>query len=90
MEKLGLGLATPDLDVVAVPVGGGDLVAAAAGQIAAVLADRPRANALGARAASYAALHFAPAEVAAAHLAHYERVAAPRRSPDQPAITRSA
>ena len=67
-----------------------DAPAAAAGQIAAVLADRPRAKALGARAASYAALHFAPAKVAAAHLAHYERLAAPRRAPDQPAITRSA
>lgn len=67
-----------------------DAPGAAAGQIDALLADRPRAKALGAGAASYAVRRFAPATVAAAHLAHYERLVASRRIPGQPAITRRA
>lgn len=48
--------------------------AVAAYQLAALLADRPRAKALGATAASHAAVEFAPTSVAAAHVAHYLRV----------------
>jgi glycosyltransferase involved in cell wall biosynthesis len=48
--------------------------AVAAYQLAALLADRPRARALGATAASHAAVEFAPTSVAAAHVAHYRRV----------------
>ena len=51
-----------------------DAPAVAAVQLAALLADRPRGKALGAAAARYAARHFAPAKVAAAHLAHYARL----------------
>lgn len=51
-----------------------DAPAAAAVQIAGLLADRPRAKGLGACAASYATRHFAPAAVAGAHLAHYDRL----------------
>ena len=51
-----------------------DAPAAAAAQLAALLTDRPGAKALGARAAAYAARHFAPAAVAEAHLAHYDRL----------------
>jgi glycosyltransferase involved in cell wall biosynthesis len=54
-----------------------DAPAAAAVQLAALLGDRPRAKALGAAAASHAAVHFAPATVAAAHLAHYARLVSP-------------
>lgn len=51
-----------------------DAPAAAAVQLAALLGDRPRGKAMGAGAASYAAIHFAPAKVAAAHLDHYARL----------------
>jgi len=56
--------------------------AMAAAQLGALLRDRPRAKALGAGAASYAALHFAPAKVAAAHIAHYGRLVGASLGPE--------
>ena len=55
-----------------------DGAAEAARRLAALLADRPRARALGAAAAAHAAVRFSPAAVASAHLAHYDRVAGAR------------